>query len=67
MRNLNQDARSVARFWIASAGATMGQVQKDLNTFFDDVVTFLTGNAGDEPDAAGVMLMRRMVEALSGW
>ena len=41
VRNLDEDARAVARFWIASAGTTMGQVQKDLDSLVDDVVTFV--------------------------
>jgi hypothetical protein len=51
---------------IASAGAAVRQVQQDLNTLLDDVVTFLTADAGDEPNAAGVVLMRRIVETLGG-
>ena len=66
MGNLDQNAGAIAGLRIAAAGAAMRQVQQDLNSLFDDVVTLLTANAGDKPDAAGVMLMRRIVEALSG-
>ena len=49
VRNLDEDARAVARFRIASAGAAMGQVEQDLNALFDDVVTFLPEMLATKP------------------
>ena len=42
----------------------MRQVQKNPDSLLDDVVAFSSADAGDESDAAGIVLMRRMVEAL---
>ena len=38
IRQLNQDAGAVARQRIAAAGAAMHEVQKDIDSLFDDVV-----------------------------
>jgi hypothetical protein len=64
--NLDQDASAIAGFRIASTGAAMGKVEKDLNPLADDVVTLLAIDAGDEPDTAGIMLVRGVVETLCG-
>ena len=40
VRNLDQDARAVARFRIAAAGAAVRQVDENLNALLDDVVGF---------------------------
>ena len=66
MWNLDEDAGAVAGFWIAAAGAAMRQVQQHLNSLADDVVTFMAANAGDKADAAGVVLVRGIVETLRG-
>ena len=62
--NLDQDARAIAGFGIAAAGAAMGQVDQDLNAFEDDVVGFMAFDAGDEADPAGIVFMARVVETL---
>jgi len=64
VRNLDEDAGAVAVFWITTAGAAVGKVQEDLNAFLDDFVALDAGDAGDKPDTAGVVLMRRVVETL---
>ena len=66
VRNLNQDAGAVAGFRIAAAGAAMRQVDQDLNALDDDVVRFLTLDVGNEADAAGIVLVARIVETLRG-
>src|SRR5271165_3448970 len=66
VRNLDEDAGTVAGFRIAAAGAAMRQVEQYLNSFADDVVTFMAADAGDKTDAAGVVLVRWVVEALGG-
>jgi hypothetical protein len=37
------------------------QVEQYLNALGYNVVTFMAANTGDEADAAGIMLLRRMV------
>ena len=64
--NLDEDAGAVAGFGIAAAGAAMRQVEQHLDSLADDVVAFLAADAGDKPDAAGVVLVRRVVETLGG-
>ena len=64
VRDLDQDAGAIARFRIAAAGAAMGQVDQDLDALYDDVVRFLALDVGHKADAAGVVLMARVVEAL---
>ena len=64
VRNLNQDARAVARLRIAAAGAAMRQVDQDLNALQDDVVRLLALDVGDKADAAGVVLVARVVQSL---
>jgi hypothetical protein len=66
MRNLKQDAGTISGFGIASASATVSQVEENLNSLSDDIVTFMASNAGYETDAARVMLVRGMIETL-GW
>jgi hypothetical protein len=67
MRDLNQNASAVTGFRIASTRAAVRQVQKNPNSLLDDVVTFSAADAGDEADAAGVVLVSRMVQALRQW
>jgi hypothetical protein len=64
VRDLDQDSGPVAGFRIAAACAAMRQVDKDLNSLLDNFVTFFAANAGDKPNAAGIMLVRRVVETL---
>ena len=64
VRDLNQHTGAVAGFGITAARAAVGEVQKNLNSFPDDVVTFAAADAGYEPDAARIMFVRRVVEAL---
>ena len=42
----------------------MGQVHQDLNALQDDVVRFVAGDTGHEADAAGIVLVPRIVHAL---
>ena len=64
VRDLDQDAGAVAGFRIAAAGAAVGQVDQNLNALDDDVVRFLALDVGDEADAAGIVFVARVVEAL---
>jgi hypothetical protein len=42
----------------------MRQVDQDLNPLLYDLMAFLATNAGHEPDAAGIVLVRRIVKTL---
>jgi hypothetical protein len=64
--DLEQNASAIARLRIASAGPAVRQVEQHLDSLAYDFVTFMAANIGYEPDPAGIMLLRRMVEALSG-
>src|SRR5436190_1958998 len=64
VRNLNQHAGTVAGFGIAPAGAAMCQVDEDLNSLFDDLVTLLATNAGDKAHATGIVFVRGIIKTL---
>ena len=64
VRNLNQDARAVARLRIAAARAAMREIDQNLNTLQHDIVGFLPFDIGDETEAASVVLVLRAVHAL---
>ncbi len=66
MRNLEEDAGSVTGLGIASASSAMGQVEEHLDALAYDVMTFVAANIGDESDSAGIVFLRRMVQALGG-
>jgi hypothetical protein len=42
----------------------VGEVDEDLDALLDDLVTLLASNAGDESDAARIMLVSRVVQPL---
>ncbi len=64
VRDLDQHAGAVAGFRIAAAGAAVRQVDQNLDALDDDVVRFLALDIGDEADAAGVVFLGRVVQAL---
>src|SRR5260370_8114192 len=64
--DLEENAGAIARLRIASAGPAMRQVEQHLDSLAYDVVTLVAANAGHESDPAGVVLLRRMVQTLSG-
>ncbi len=66
MRNLNQHARAVACFGIATASSAVLQVREHLDSLFHDGVALFAANTGDETEAACIMLVGRIVETL-GW
>ncbi len=71
VRDLDEDAGAVTGFGIATAGATMGKVDQDLDALAHDLVSAHALDAGDEADAAGIVLVARIVESLrrrqTGW
>src|SRR5262249_12986081 len=62
--NLDEHASAVAGFRVAAAGATMSQVDQNLNPLLHDLMTLIASNAGYKPDTAGIVLVRRVVKTL---
>jgi len=65
VRNLNQNARAIACLRIASASATVGQINQDLHALHDNVMRLASFNAGDKSDTACIMLVQRVIQSLS--
>ena len=63
VRRLDQDAGAVAGVRLAAAGAAVQQVDEDLQPLLDDAVRAAALDVDDEPDAAGVVLVARVVQA----
>jgi hypothetical protein len=66
VRDLNQNAGTVAGFRIATTRAPMRQVDQYFNSLADNLMAFFAANAGYKANAARVMLVRRVVETLRG-
>jgi hypothetical protein len=62
--NLNQHTCAVAGLSIATTSPAVRQIQQHLNPVANDVVALRAADAGHEPDPAGIVLMRRMVQTL---
>jgi hypothetical protein len=57
VRNLKEDARPVTGCLITSHGPPVLEVDKDLDTVLDDLVTFFTLHIGHETHTAAVVLV----------
>ena len=66
VRNLDQDARAIAHQRIGADGAPVVEVLENLQALLDDLVAFLALDVSDEADAAGVMLVLRVIQTLRG-
>ena len=64
MGDLDQHAGSIARLGVASAGATMGEVDQDFDALHDDVVRFFAGDVGYKANATGIVFVTGIVESL---
>jgi hypothetical protein len=64
VRNLDQDAGTVALQRVGTNSAAVIQVLQDQQTLLDDVVTFLALEMGDKAHAAGVVLVGGVVQTL---
>jgi len=64
VRHLNQDAGTVARLGVAAARAAMLQVFENLDPLLDDLVALRAVHVYDEPNAAGIAFLRRIVHPL---
>jgi hypothetical protein len=67
VRDLDQDAGSVAGLGVAAASAAVRQVDQNLNALDDNVVRFLAFDIGDEADTAGVAFLGWVIETLWLW
>ena len=68
VRDLDQDPGAVAGQRVGAGGAPMGEVLEDLEALLDDGVALLALECGDEADAAGIVLVGGVVQALGlGW
>src|SRR5690606_15695050 len=56
--------RAVAHQRIGADGAAMRQVLEDEEAVLDDLVRLLALHVGDEADAAGIVLVARIIESL---
>ena len=65
MRDVEENARAVARTRVATGRAAVREVRKDFEPLLDDFVRGLAAERGDEAKPAGVVLERRIVEALT--
>ena len=66
VRDLGQDAATVAERGVRPHRAAMVEVDQDLQALFENVVRLAILHVGDKTDAAGIMLPGRIVEALGG-
>jgi hypothetical protein len=66
MRHLHQDAGAVAGVLFTPAGAPVLEVQQDFERVLDDARRLAPLQIDDETDAAGVVLVPGIVEALRG-
>ena len=64
VRHLDQDPGAVSGFGVGAGSATMLEVLERLDRQADDVVAGLVVQARDDRDAAGVMLVTGVVEAV---
>ena len=67
VRHLDQAAGAVADQRVGPDRAAMVEIDQDLQPASDDVVRFPSLDVDDETDAAGIMLVAGVVEALSFW
>jgi hypothetical protein len=64
VRDLDQDAAAVAHLRVCAHGAPVVEVEENLQALLDDAVGPAVLHVGDEADAAGILLMGRIVEPL---
>jgi hypothetical protein len=64
VRNLDQHSGAIAGLGVATASATMGQVDQYLNAFENDVVRLVTFDAGYKPHPARIVLISRIIQTL---
>jgi len=66
VRRLNENARPITSVGFAATGATMVEIEKDLESLLDNGVRFAALNIDDETDTARLMLELRIVQTFFG-
>jgi hypothetical protein len=64
VRDLHQDAGAVAHARVRPDRAAMLEVAEDAQAVLDDLVRPAAFDVGDEADAAGILVQRRVIKAL---
>ena len=64
VRDLHEDAAAVAHLGVGADRAAMVEVLEDREALLDDGVALAVLHVGDEADAAGILFVCRIVEAL---
>ncbi len=64
VRNLNQNAGAVAGLRVASGSAAMRQIDQNLKTLANDLMTLFAANMGDESHAASIVFVAGMIKSL---
>ena len=64
VRDLRQNAATVAKRGIGADRAAMVEIDQNLQALLEDVMRLSVLHVGDEADAAGIVLLRRIVETL---
>ena len=63
--NLHQDAGTIAGEGVSTHSAAVGEVPQDTQTLLDDFVALPSLDVGHKAYATGVMLIGRVIQALS--
>ena len=70
-RDINELAQAkganVAGFRVAAAGAAVFQIFEHLDALANDGVGSVAAQIGDKPDAAGIMLVKWLIQTISRW
>ncbi|MNE17902.1 hypothetical protein D3C80_1109020 [compost metagenome] len=66
IRDLHQNARAVTHQRVGTDSTAMRQVFQDEQAVLDDLVRLLALHIGNEADAAGIMLVARIIKTLGG-
>ncbi len=64
VRDLDERAAAVAELGVGPGGAAVVEVDEDLQALLQDVMRLAVPHVGDEADAAGIVLLGRVVEPL---
>ena len=67
VRKLDQDSGAVAGLGVCANRAPVFQVAEDLQSVQDDLAALLVPDRADHSDAAGVMLVRRIVQTFGAF
>jgi hypothetical protein len=66
VRHLDENAGAIAGIVLAAAGAPVAKVDQDGESVADDRVGFAPFDVDDETDAAGIVFILGVVQALLG-